>query len=114
MRARILIAAAAAALIAAPSFADTVKVGFVAVFTGPEAVTGDQLVKGFELYMKTHPTVPGGHKIELLKRDTAGPAPDRAKRLAQELITRDKVDIVTGIMFSSEGFAIMDVCREAK
>jgi branched-chain amino acid transport system substrate-binding protein len=109
-----LAALLAAALIAAPAFAETVKVGFIAVFTGPEAVTGDQLFKGFELYMKTHPTVPGGHKIELLKRDTAGPAPDRAKRLAQELIARDKVDIVTGIMFSSEGFAIMDVCREAK
>jgi hypothetical protein len=46
MRARILIAAAAAALIAAPSFAETVKVGFVAVLTGPEAHSGSQLEKG--------------------------------------------------------------------
>jgi len=104
----------AAALIAASANAATVKVGFVAVFTGPEALTGEQLYKGFELYLKTHPNVPGGHKIEVLKRDTAGPAPDRAKRLTQELIARDKVDLVTGIMFSSEGFAMMDVCREAK
>jgi branched-chain amino acid transport system substrate-binding protein len=111
---RALAAAFAAALIAAPALAETVKVGFVAVLTGPEAHSGSQLEKGAELFMKLNPTVPGGHKVEFLKRDTAGPAPDRAKRLMQELITRDRVSIITGVNFSSEGFAMMDVCKEAR
>ena len=110
---KIALAAAALAFVHAAEAA-TVKVGFVAVLTGSEAHSGSQMEKGAELFMKMNPTVPGGHKIEFLKRDTAGPAPDRAKRLMQELITREKVDIITGVNFSSEGFAMMDVCKEAK
>ena len=110
---KIALAIAAGALMAVPAFADTVKVGFIAVLTGPEAHSGSQLEKGADLFMKLNPTVPGGHKVELLKRDTAGPAPDRAKRLMQELVTRDHVAIITGVNFSNEGFAMMDVCKEA-
>jgi branched-chain amino acid transport system substrate-binding protein len=106
--------AAIALAVAAPASAATVKVGFIAVLTGPEAHSGSQLEKGADLFMKLNPTVPGGHKVELIKRDTAGPAPDRAKRLMQELVTRDKVEIITGVNFSNEGFAMMDVCKEAK
>jgi branched-chain amino acid transport system substrate-binding protein len=114
MRLSTILAAAAALALVPAAHAATVKVGFVAVLTGPEAHSGSQLEKGAELFMKLNPTVPGGHKIEFLKRDTAGPAPDRAKRLMQELITRDRVDIITGVNFSSEGFAMMDVCKEAR
>ena len=112
----LLLSAVFAALIAAPLSADAadIKVGFVMVFTGPEAVGGQQVGRGVDLYMKTHPQVPGGHKIELLRRDTAGPAPDRAKRLAEELIVRDKVSLIIGLQFSNEAFAMMDVCKETK
>lgn len=109
-----ILAAVAAIVLARPVDADTVKVGFVAVLTGPEAHSGSMMEKGADLFIKSHPTVPGGHKVELLKRDTAGPAADRAKRLMLELVTRDQVSIITGVNFSNEGFAMMDVCKEAR
>jgi branched-chain amino acid transport system substrate-binding protein len=58
--------------------------------------------------------VPGGHKIEMLKRDDTGSNPAVAKRLAEELVAREKVDLITGIIYSNNAFAIMDVCKQAK
>ena len=52
-----------------------------------------QLDDGIKLYMKQHGDEVAGKKIELIRRDTGGLAPDVAKRLAQELLVRDKVDI---------------------
>jgi branched-chain amino acid transport system substrate-binding protein len=107
----------AAALLTAPlaaASAADIKIGFIMVFTGPEAVGGQQVGRGVDLYVKHHPQVPGGHKLEILRRDTAGPAPDRAKRLAEELIVRDKVDMIVGLQFSPEAFAVMDVCKQTK
>jgi branched-chain amino acid transport system substrate-binding protein len=75
---------------------------------------GQQIDRGIKLYQKLHPKVPGGHKIQLIKRDSTGPKPDIAKRLAQELITRDKVDLISGIIYSNNAFAIMALCKKAK
>ena len=106
----------AAALVAAPLAVEAanVKVGYIATFTGPEAGNGINLDRGVQLYLKLHPKVPGGHTVELIKRDDGGPAPDRAKRLVEELITRDGVALIAGIIYSNNAFAIMDVCKQAK
>ncbi len=113
--ARTLIAGAAAALMASGAAgAATIKVGLIAPFSGPEAVDGQQMARGADLYIKEHPKVPGGHKIELIKRDSTGAAPDVAKRLATELVTRDHVKILTGVIFSPNAFAMNDVCKRAK
>lgn len=105
--------AATVALLGSGEAAD-VKVGFIGVYTGPESGAGSQIQRGAHLYMKIHPRVPGDHKIEFIERDTAGPSPDRAKRLALELVTRDKVDLLMGLQYSNEAFAVMDVCRESR
>ena len=110
----ILLACATALLIAPAARAATVKVGIILPYSGPEAGNGKQLDSGIELYLKQHPNVPGGHRIELIKRDSTGPAADVAKRHAQELVTRDKVDILGGIIYSNNAFAINDICRRAK
>jgi len=93
--------------------AATIKVGVINTMSGPEAGNGQQIDRGIDLYVKMHPQVPGGHKIELIKRDDTGPNPPVAKRLAQELVTRDKVDIITGVVYSPNAFAINDICKEA-
>ena len=98
----------------ASSQARTVKVGLILPFSGPEASNGIQLDRGIQLFLKEHPNVPGGSKIELIKRDSTGPKPDVAKRLAQELITRDHVDMIAGIIYSNNAFAILDLCNRAK
>ncbi|MFQ5656799.1 MAG: ABC transporter substrate-binding protein, partial [Candidatus Methylomirabilales bacterium] len=104
------------ALLLAPSgiFAATVKVGIILPYSGPNAQIGQQLDRGMELYVKLHPNELGGHKIQLIKRDSTGPKPDVAKRLAQELITRDKVDIIGGIVYSNNALAIAGLSKKAK
>lgn len=99
---------------AGTAWAETVKVGIILPYSGPNAQLGQQVDRGFELYQKLHADGTGGHKIEIIKRDSTGPKPDVAKRLATELITRDKVDIVAGVVYSNNAFAISDVTRKAK
>ena len=101
-------------LAAGTAWAETVKVGIILPYSGPNAQLGQQVDRGFELYQKLNADGTGGHKIEIIKRDSTGPKPDVAKRLATELITRDKVDIVAGVVYSNNAFAISDVTRKAK
>jgi branched-chain amino acid transport system substrate-binding protein len=98
-----------------PARADgTVKVGVIAQFSGTFADFGEQIGNGIETYMREHGDTVAGKKIEILKRDQAGPNPDRAKQLAQELVTRDKVDFIAGIDFTPTALAIAPVITEAK
>ena len=58
--------------------------------------------------------LPPGVKIELIIRDDGGPNPDKAKQLAQELIVRDKVDMLAGVIFTPNALAIAPLATEAK
>src|SRR6476619_3406615 len=75
---------------------DTLKVGVILSLSGQFADAGVQMLNGIKTYMKEHGETVGGKKIELIVKDDGGPAPDVAKRLAQELVVRDKVDILAG------------------
>jgi len=106
---------AAAALLAAPVLAQQpVKVGVVAPFSGVAADFGRQMQAGIDAFFKLHGDTFGGRKIEVLVRDTGGPNPEVAKRLAQELVTRDKVDFLAGFGFTPEALAAAPVATEAK
>jgi branched-chain amino acid transport system substrate-binding protein len=107
---------AAIALLAAP-FAlaqEPVKVGLIAPFSGVAADYGKQMEGGIKAYFKLHGDTVNGRKIQLLIRDTTGPNPEIAKRLAQELVTRDKVDFLAGFGFTPEALAAAPVATEAK
>ena len=108
--------AAALGLAALPATAQTtVKVGFLSTYSGPGAAQGDQLDKGAKLYMKLNADkLPPGVKIDLIVRDDTGPNPDVAKRIAQELIVRDKVNILTGFVWTPNMAAIAPLTAEAK
>jgi len=92
----------------------TVKIGVVAEFSGPFADYGAQIVGGMKAYLKLNGEVYAGKKIEIVIRDTTGAAPDIAKRLAQELITRDQVDILAGFGLTPNALAVAPVSAEAK
>jgi branched-chain amino acid transport system substrate-binding protein len=107
--------AAAAILAGVPAIAqETVRIGVVAEFSGPFADYGQQIVGGMKTYLKQNGEVFGGRKIELIIRDTTGAAPDIAKRLAQELVTRDNVDILAGFGLTPNALAVAPVSAEAK
>ena len=111
----VLATIAGLALAAAPLAAQTIKIGVINTYSGPFATLGDLIDKGFKLYMKQNADkLPPGVKIELVIRDDGGPNPDKAKQLAQELIVRDKIQILTGVVFTPNAMAIAPLTQEAK
>ena len=108
------IAAAAVAVFCACAHAEDVKVGVIAPFSGSAAGFGKQIEGGMRAYLKLHGDTFAGRKIQLLIRDTGGPNPEVAKRLAQELVTRDKVDFLAGFGYTPEALAAAPVATEAK
>jgi branched-chain amino acid transport system substrate-binding protein len=109
-----LLAAAALVLAPMPSSAQTVKIGVINSYTGLVAQPADQGQKGADLYVKEHEKdLPPGVKIEILKRDDTS-NPEVGKRVAQELITRDHVQLLTGIILSPVAAAVAPLTKEAK
>ena len=118
MRAREFVRAALAAIVVltcGPVIGqETVRIGVIAEFSGPFADYGAQIVGGMRTYLKLNGEVYGGKKIEIITRDTTGAAPDIAKRLAQELVTRDNVDILAGFGLTPNALAVAPISAEAK
>src|SRR5438445_6248283 len=105
---------ATCALASAPLAAQTVKIGVINSYTGFVAQAADEAQKGIDLYVKEHEKeLPPGVKIELLRRDDTS-NPEVGKRLAQELITRDHVQLLTGIILSPVAAAVAPLTAEAK
>jgi len=101
--------------VATPAFSQTIKIGFISSYSGAAAAQGDQLDKGVKLYMKLNgDKLPPGVKVELITRDDTGPNPDVAKRVAQELIVREKVQFLTGVVWTPNMAAIAPLTTEAK
>ncbi len=112
---KLLIAAFAALVSASAAQAQgTVKIGLIMAYSGQFADTAAQMQNGIELYMKQHGDTVAGKKIELIKRDTGGPNPDVAKRLAQELVVRDGADIIAGFTLTPEALGAASVSEQAK
>jgi branched-chain amino acid transport system substrate-binding protein len=107
----------AAALIFSSSAwaADPVKIGLVLPMSGPFSAYGKQIEHGVKLYLATKGDTFGGRKVELIiKDDSPGTAGDVSKRLAQELVVKDKVDILAGFALTPSAFAVAPVATEAK
>src|SRR4029077_3546211 len=105
---------AAVMLPAGANAQETIKIGVISAYSGQFADPAAQIDNGIKLYMKQHGDTVAGKKIEIIRKDTGGPNPDVAKRLAQELITRDNVDILAGFALSPNALAVADVSAQAK
>ena len=106
---------AAAFLATAPAKAqDTIKIGLILPYSGQFADTGNQLDNAIKLYVKQHGDTVAGKKLEFIRKDVGGIAPDTAKRLAQELVVRDKVDILAGFVLTPNALAAGDISEQAK
>jgi branched-chain amino acid transport system substrate-binding protein len=101
-------------LVSLTARADTVKIGIINSYSGFVAQAADEMQKGIDLYAKLHDKdLPDGVKIELLKRDDTS-NPEVGKRLAQELITRDHVQALMGVILSPVAAAMAPLTAEAK
>ncbi|HYL90476.1 MAG TPA: ABC transporter substrate-binding protein, partial [Burkholderiales bacterium] len=110
------IALAAALLVGATaaSAQQTVKIGFITSYSGLNGNLGPYMERAVRLYLKQHEKELGGVKVELLTRDDTGPNPDKARQLAQELVVRDKVNLLAGVIFTPNAMAMAPIATEAK
>jgi branched-chain amino acid transport system substrate-binding protein len=100
---------------AAPASAETdIKIGFINSYSGFLAEPGDEMDKGVALYVKEHQKeLPAKVAIQVIKRDDAS-TPEVARRVAQELITRDHVNLLFGLVSSPNTAAIAPLTAQAK
>ena len=91
----------------------TVKIGLIVPMTGGQASTGKQLENAVKLYMQQHGDTVAGKKIEVILKDD-GANPENTKRIAQELIANDKVDIVAGFGITPAALAVAPLATQAK
>jgi branched-chain amino acid transport system substrate-binding protein len=82
-------------------------------YTGQFADAATQMDNAIKLYVQEHGDTVAGRKLEFIRRDTGGVAPDVAKRHAQELVVRDKVDILAGFVLTPNALSAADVSAQA-
>jgi branched-chain amino acid transport system substrate-binding protein len=109
-----LIGLAVAALAGTAYAADTIKIGLIEPYSGQFADAAAQQDNAIKLFMKQNGDTVAGKKIEIIRKDSGGINPAVAKRLAQELVTRDHVDVLTGFVLTPNAMAGGDISKEAK
>jgi branched-chain amino acid transport system substrate-binding protein len=109
-----IVSVAFGAIAAGSAFAqDAVKIGLIVSMTGQQASTGKQIKAAVDLYMKEHGDTVAGKKIQVILRDSAS-VPDNTKRLAQELIVNDKVNVIAGFEITPAALVVAPLATEAK
>ena len=92
---------------------ETVKIGLILPMTGGQASTGKQIDNAVKLYMQQNGDTVAGKKIEVILKDDAA-LPDNTKRIAQELIVNDKVNIIAGFGVTPAALAAAPLATQAK
>ena len=117
MNKRLFLTAVAAAMAAQAPLAmaqdNTFKVGLILPMSGPFASTGKQLETAARLYVAQHGDTVAGKKVQLIVKDDTG-APDVTKRIAQELVINDKVQVLAGFGLTPLAFATAPVATQSK
>ena len=104
---------AAACLASTAMAADKVKVGMLSTLSGPGAGLGIDIRDGFNLALKHTGGKLGGLPAEVIVVDDQQ-SPDAAKQTTDRLIKRDKVDFMTGVVFSNVMLAVGQPIFESK
>ena len=110
------LAASVAAVVAIqPAFAqdNTFKIGLVLPMTGQQASTGRQIEAAAKLYMAQNGDTVAGRKIQLIVKDDTS-VPDVTKRLAQELVVNDKVNVLAGFGITPSALATAPIATQSK
>jgi len=96
------------------SAAEPLKIGMILPMSGPFASYGKQIEHGARLYLQEHNNTFAGRKVELIVKDDTGVAPEISKRAAQELVVKDKVEILAGFGLTPSAFAVAPLATQAK
>jgi branched-chain amino acid transport system substrate-binding protein len=109
--------AATSAAISIPGIvfaADPLKIGLILPLTGPFASTGRQIEAACRLYIERNGDTVAGRKVELIVKDDTGLAPETTKRIAQELVVQEHVNVLAGFGLTPLALAAAPVATEAK
>src|SRR5690625_3476486 len=110
----LIAAAMTLGLMGAAQAADDLTAGMILPMSGPHSEYGLQILNGAKLYMQHHGDTVAGRKVVLVVKDDTGVAPEISKRAAQELIVKDKVDVLAGFGLTPSAFSVAPVATEAK
>ena len=108
---RVLLASIALTGVAAAQTDEPIRIGLMAVKTGPLAPGGIQMEQGLNVYLEEHGHTMAGRPVELIVADTGG-SPAVAKTKAQELVELHGVDAIIGPQAAYEVLAISDYIAE--
>jgi len=109
----VLAAGALAAAVSAQA-AEPFKIGLIVPMTGPFASTGKQIDAAARLYMQQHGDTVAGRKVQLILKDDTGLAPEVTKRIAQELVVKEKVNVLAGFGLTPLAFSAAPVATQSK
>jgi len=93
--------------------ADTFKIGLILPMTGQQASTGRQIEAAARLFMAQNGDTVAGKKVELIVKDDTG-LPDVAKRIAQELVVNEKVNVLAGFGLTPIALAVAPIATQSK
>jgi len=102
------------AVAATAQAAEPFKIGLILPMTGPFASTGKQIDTAVKLYMQQNGDTVAGRKIQVILKDDTGLAPEVTRRLAQELVVQDKVNVLAGFGLTPLAFAAAPVATQSK
>jgi branched-chain amino acid transport system substrate-binding protein len=108
-----LCAVASFAATSAMAQTDTFKIGLILPLTGQQASTGKQIEAATKLYIAQNGASVAGKKIELIVKDDGG-VPDASKRIAQELVVNDKVNVLAGFGLTPIALAVAPIATQSK
>ena len=89
------------------------KIGFILPMTGQSASTGKQIEAAIKLWQAQNGTTVAGRKVEVIVKDD-GAVPDVTKRIAQEMVVNDKVDVLAGFGITPCAFATAPIATQSK
>lgn len=94
--------------------AETVRVGVLTPMSGTFGDYGEQFQQAIDAYQHIHGTSINGVEVEFIYRDVSGPNPGRARSLAQEMVVRDNVDYLAGMVFTPNALAVAPLINQAR
>ena len=89
------------------------KIGFILPMTGQSASTGKQIEAAIKLWQAQNGTTVAGRKVEVIVKDDAGVA-DTTRRIAQEMVVNDKVDVLAGFGLTPLALATAPIATQSK
>ncbi|MBK4738482.1 ABC transporter substrate-binding protein [Noviherbaspirillum pedocola] len=93
---------------------EAIKIGLVAPMSGTFALYGQGFYHSMQAYMANYGDTVAGKKVEIIVRDNTTNTPENAKRLAQELVTRERVDFLAGFALSPDALSVASLSTQAK